>query len=293
MRVAHKRVTIAAIALAATLALGAGAVAVAKSNVLHSANSIVQLSASSAGPALPDTHAPLNVAVDEPGDLRGTIDGDRVRYAFDPDRDTYIGLAVWAHGRGGDVNARMDEGWFDPIIDAGWVIASGDFRLDAWGNPAALTSLRATVDIGKERFTPPTLMLVGGSMGALTTLNAMRLGYVDANCWYGTMPAVNLTAVSATLPGAPHDIVDAYGGDPSIDFDPSKGTRELPAIPYHVLASPDDTQVVRADNGDMLAGLLPEGATLTEKAATGEHGDNSHFDPADLAQFAATCAGTR
>jgi hypothetical protein len=226
--------------------------------------------------------------LEEEGDVRGSLNGQNVRLMFDPNVP-HIGTAIWAHGQGGNADARMTSSWFRVLTEVGWVIASSDMHGNNWGNESAVQSL-VDLDAWAQSLAPTEqTMMIAASMGSMATLNALRFGAVEAQCWYGTMPAIDTDAIRSTLPTADAQIQAAYGG---IVPDPYKVQLNSPPLPdgtsYHVRYSNADTLVPPSQHAEVLLSLLGERATSSE--ATGEHGDETHFDPFVLADFASSCA---
>lgn len=224
---------------------------------------------------------------DTVGDLRGTLNGQRVRLLWNPEAET-VGIAIWSHGQDGDVDSRVDTPWFRNIIEDGWAVASSDLHGRNWGSAAAIQDLADLHAWSQQRIPADRTMFVAGSMGGLSTLNAMRLGAVPAHCWYGTMPVVDIDAAAVTVPSAKAQIPAAHGvGGVPDELRIPLNVPPLPEALYHARSSPEDTIVPQAQNTAVLAQLL--GDRLTQSAAVGEHGDVSHFDAADLAAFADRC----
>lgn len=233
--------------------------------------SVAALSACGAGPNMD-------------GDLTITdqVNGQNVRVDLPKGGEPAEALAIWFHGQNGDVNSRMNEDWLNALRDAGWAVAAGDLAGNAWGNSEATAAARDLQAWAEESSGATTRLLVAGSMGGITSLNALDAGAVDASCWYGIMPVVDPGAVEK-VSNSREQIAAAWG-----DESPGIPTG-LPAIRYRVLASPDDELVPKPDNADIIADIVPEGTEVAEVTVSGPHGDPSHFDPADLASFASTC----
>ncbi|MCZ1070823.1 hypothetical protein [Rhodococcus sp. A5(2022)] len=217
--------------------------------------------------------------------IRGQIDGQNVRVDL-PTAGTLQGLAVWFHGQSGTVDTRMNEDWLNALRAQGWAVASGDLGGDAWGNQDAITAASALTEWATDQAGVPVRLLVAGSMGALTSLNALTHGAIAADCWYGTMPVLDQSTVG-NVPESSDQLRKAFGGSIPGEFTPAESS--LPPLRYRVLASPEDTWVPKTSNADLLADLVPETANVTTLEVSGEHGDPSHFDADDLAAFAGEC----
>lgn len=231
--------------------------------------------------------APANADGDRT--ITDTVGGQAVRIDL-PTGDP-VAVALWFHGQGGDVETRMNEDWLNSLRADGWAVASSDLHGNAWGNPASVADAAALAQWAEDQADVEVRLLVAGSMGGLTSLNALIDGKVSAACWYGTMPVADLDAIGQ-VPDAAVQVREAYEGA-SPDFsNPATGLADLPAVTrYHVVASPQDTWVPAREHADVLvAALQAVGAEVTRTDASGEHGDPSHFDPADLSAFADSCA---
>jgi hypothetical protein len=220
---------------------------------------------------------------DSPLTMRSVLDSQKVRLDM-PFEAEPLGTAVWFHGQGGDADFRMDEDWLNTLRENGWAVASGDMRINGWGNAASVSDAAALVDWAEGEAGAEATLYVAGSMGALTSLHLMA-GGVAPQCWYGIMPVIDLDSVEA-VPNSAEQIAEAWGSTKS---DVAWVTDLPESTAYRVLASPDDTWVPESENAAVLAEALPE---MSLKAVAGEHGDASHFDAADLAAFAAGCYST-
>lgn len=217
------------------------------------------------------------------------LDGQTVRIDM-PLTGEPQAVAIWFHGQGGDANFRMNEPWLNAIRERGWAVASADLGGNHWGAPGTVERVDALNKWIAAQTDAPIRLHIAGSMGALASLNAMSSG-TSVECWYGTMPVVDLERV-ASVPDASEQITEAHGGEPSASSNPARGLDRLPAdTRYRVLYSESDTWVPAEDHAiPMLEALESVGATVGALEVTGEHGDPSHFDADDLANFAASCS---
>lgn len=169
--------------------------------------------------------------------------------------------------------------------DNGWAVASADFHGSQWGNRVAVKdTARLVLWATQTTGITPTLW-IAGSMGAATSLNTLLHSEVPKpRCWYGTQPVVDLATVG-NVAGSSVEIGRAYTGEVPPKWNPALNIAALPPITYRVLASPQDTRVPAALNGDRLTAL----PATTYQAVSGEHGDPSHFNSTDLLTFAQGC----
>lgn len=200
------------------------------------------------------------------------------------------GLVLWFHGQGGDRDNRMHTPWLDALRERGWAVASSDLHGNSWGDTDSVNDARQIYQWAAAKTGATHVLLVAGSMGGLSSLNALRGGAVNATCWYGTMPALNLPVLDRQ-PQFRSEIDSAYRGSDLAANSPALapgGT--FPRIRYRVLASPQDQLVDKSTNADLLVQhLRSAGLSVTTKATRGLHGDPSHFDERDLTAFAAGC----
>jgi hypothetical protein len=222
--------------------------------------------------------------------VTGELGGQRVRLD-EPLTRRLAGVAVYFHGRGGSVNSKMGEPWLNSIRVKGWAVASGDLHGDAWGDPAAVRDATALVSWAEATTGGEARLLIGVSMGGSVSLNALLDGAVEARCWFGSEPVVDLDAVRA-VPHADAEIAALYGGRPPASSNPADRLDQLPLdTRYRVVASGADHLVPPTAHADrLIAALRVRGGDVSSVAATGGHSDASHFRPEDLRAFAEGCS---
>lgn len=225
-------------------------------------------------------------------DVRSELDGQSVRLSMPGSGIEPKGLVMWFHGQGGDVDIRMDDPFLDTLRRDGWVVASSDFHDEAWGNPASTRDVQLLADWAREETGLEPTVFVAGSMGGAVSLNAMRLGEVQPDCWYGVRPAIALDDME-NVPGARRFIGEAFGGKPPDELDPVQNLDELPTdVRYRVIASRDDKEVLFDENTEPLVEKLVGGdAEVSLESVSGGHQDESHFNGRDLRSFANSCLG--
>lgn len=195
-------------------------------------------------------------------------------------------VAVWFHGQGGTADTRMNEDWLNSLRSRGWAVASSDFHGNAWGTPATVRDTENLTAWARETAGAEVRLFVAGSMGGLASLNALTHGQTVA-CWYGTMPVVDHGAVR-NVPKAQEQIRAAWGSGISAAYIPAQNLDKLPQqAKYRIVTSPQDTWVPATANAALLD--AEERLDVSALTVTGEHGDPSHFNPADLAVFADGC----
>jgi hypothetical protein len=221
--------------------------------------------------------------------VNGTLGGQRVRLDF-PLTQELVGVAVYFHGAGAGADSKMGEPWLNAIRAMGWAVASGDLHGDAWGSPAAVADSEALVSWSEARTGADVKLLIGASMGGVASLNALLDGAVEAPCWFGPQPVVDLNAVGV-VPNADGQIALLYGGPPPASSNPVDRLDRLPlATRYRVITSVADTWVPPVAHADrLIAALQARGGDISSVAANGDHLDTSHFRPEDLVAFAEGC----
>jgi hypothetical protein len=221
--------------------------------------------------------------------LRQVVGDQRMRLDL-PTTDTVRGVALYFHGQFSSVDDWMDDPYLDILGADGWAVASADLHLDNWGSPASVDDAVTLADWATAETGATLTLLVAGSMGGLTSLNALIDGALEARCWFGTMPVVDLNAVSR-VPHADTQVHEVYGGTPPASSNPASRLDHLPTtVRYFVVHSPEDTWVPSAAHADrLIAALRQSGAELSVLPAIGEHGHESQVRPLDLRNFAATC----
>jgi len=141
--------------------------------------------------------------------VRTEIEGQRLRLDLPTSGDVEH-VAIWFHGQGADENARMNEPWLNALRADGWAVASSQFHTSSWGSGASVDdTISLTEWMRTETGVTPTLW-IAGSMGGAVSLNTMIHTDVEPECWYGTMPVVDLDSVSE-VPGATDEITAVWG----------------------------------------------------------------------------------
>ena len=222
--------------------------------------------------------------------LLDTLDGQDVRLDIPATSDPK-GLAIYFHGQNGGAENRMDEPWLQALGRSGWAIASSDFHTASWGSEASTQDTVNLIEWAERLSGEPVRIFVSGSMGATVSLNAMIHGVEAPACWYGVKPAVDPTKMGA-VPGATGIIKKVYGGPIPPDRIPVRNTDKLSVdTRYRMVASPNDEWVRYDENAGRLSGEIESrGGDVSVLQVVGGHDDESHFDVADLVEFASGCS---
>ncbi|WP_455133508.1 hypothetical protein [Microbacterium aurum] len=223
------------------------------------------------------------------GTVRTTLGEQRAR--LDMPTVPLVGLAVFFHGAGGDVDSRLDDAWLRSLVDAGWAVTSSDFHGNAWGAPSTSADLAALLEWTATQTDLSPTLLVADSMGALTSLNALARSTSFVPCWYGVEPVIDLRTV-AGVSGSTAEIATAYGGTPTSADNPAENIDELASegTSFRIISATADTLIPNADNAAALSdGLTAAGAEVGYRAIDADHGDPALFDADDLGAFAEGC----
>lgn len=210
---------------------------------------------------------------------------------------TPIKLIVYHSGSGEDYQAVITDSLKSAVINAlfaaGYYIAGVSVG-DNWGNQDAIDTyndLHSQIDVD---YAIDRTGFLSQSMGGLSGLLCLAGGTINANAWYGIYPVCDLRNIYdlGAFAGA---IRTAYGIEPggsdynalTAGHDPIlKSASEFPLIRYRFTASSSDTSVPKVDNSDDFSALIASrGIEETVVAASGNHGDPSHFNAADVVAF--------
>ena len=224
--------------------------------------------------------------------VRSSLNGEAARLTLPTGAGKPKGLVIWFHGQGGNVNDRIDGPFLSALSRDGFAVASSDFHLQSWGNEASTDDTIRLIKWAEGQVDVPVSLWVSGSMGGAISLNALNHGAAAPACWYGVKPAISLNHMEAVPTGTRY-ISLAFDGTVPDDRNPVQNFDSLPSdVRYRVVASPGDHWVPIDQNGGALVSSLDKrGVEVSYLAATGEHEDPSHWNAADLVDFADSCVG--
>jgi hypothetical protein len=197
-------------------------------------------------------------------------------------------LVIYHHGRGEVARAIKDKpkGGIAPLLlTHGYTITACDAAGNNWGNQAGLDEYdKLTRDLAGNF---DCLLILAQSMGGISGL----LSAIDGRTpklagWYGIAPAVNLAACNSMADLRPSIVAAGAHRDPLL-IEASR----YPVIRYRAAVSYGDPLVQRAENWDRLGLHLPGKPEASTLDATGDHGDSSHFNAADVLAFYERCDG--
>lgn len=215
---------------------------------------------------------------------------------------TAQGLVIYHFGMGETSTAPMTDTRKTALIEAvraaGYIVASTSDHGDNCGNSAALADyielLNYCMDVWKVKRVIHLSQSMGGLSGLLTVSNRA----LPVRGWAGIYPVCNLqnfhdnvtfTAAVRTAYGIAGDDSDyaakTAGHDPVL----LNGSK-FGGLRIRFYASPDDVVVPKVNNTDVMKALVA-GTTLESDVVvcSGDHGDASHFQSADLISFLDRC----
>jgi hypothetical protein len=203
-------------------------------------------------------------------------------------------IAVYMHGHSGRstdlVQWPRETSLRAALVGAGYVVLASDYApADHWGVAAVRTQTAALVShyaqkLGLRDRRP---YLVAQSMGGLGALGILRHGPLQPHAVALIYPVCSLAAMYAGGRGVyAASIAEAAGlEDPSEYAVRTRGNDPLDRpdfgdVPMLAWASYQDTLVPRRDHVDRL-----RARRLVIRDCVGDHGDPSHFRPAELVEF--------
>lgn len=216
------------------------------------------------------------------------------------------GVILFAHGMGENQQALLGSDkatCVAALLDAGYILAGTDAHGANWGSQAAVDDYAALDKYMRANYNVSNVAIWSQSMGGHAGLLAIAQNKVKGVVgWLGTYPSCNLAVVYAL--GTYASNIDAafgitgtgsatyanrtYGSDPVL----------LPAVafkhvPMRFYASSGDGVIPKSSGSDLMSALVA-GSTResTVVACSGNHGDPSHFQPADYVSFFARCFAT-
>lgn len=228
--------------------------------------------------------SPIPTGLSSAKQVTDKINGQNVSLLIAPKPNGQLVIA--AHGHGGNVtewsSGKQQTGILGALIDAGYSVASSDAHGDAWGNPQSVADykdLRAWA-LTKGNF--KSTVVLGQSMGGLAALQLLTQ-VPDATTFVGIFPVCNLSTVVARFPDVAKAWPQGSAGQLSpVDLSGTSGKRLI------FFSSPDDTVVPKATNTDACAAAAKAAsADVSVVQASGDHGDQSAFQPAAVVKFLA------
>lgn len=206
-------------------------------------------------------------------------------------------LLIYHSGSGETQTALLTDGLkattTTALLDAGYICCGIYAGESNWGNQAACDSYPDLYNTVNALYNLSYTLFLSQSMGGYTGLLSIAQNQVPKIiAWAGIYPAVNLAAVYAdgiftsAINGAYSCNAETYaaktaGHDPCLMLGSA-----FRRVPMRFYASEADAVIVKDDNTDVFQPIISPFCTeSTVVLCTGNHGDRSHFQPADLVAF--------
>lgn len=186
---------------------------------------------------------------------------------------------------------------------AGYLVATATAGDRAWGNPASVASyVQSLYEYVSWNYNVSRTVLWAASMGGLAALSAASRGMDKVKGLALHYPVCSLANIYADNASYVSEINTAYGinnlGGASTSYagktvgaDPYlRPTASYAGLRFRFYASAGDTSVLKARHADLMhAKVSPVAAESNVVATSGDHGDASNWDWADLSAFLARC----
>lgn len=208
-----------------------------------------------------------------------------------------VKVVLYNHGWANDasqINSSVLVPTRDALLDRGWIVAAPNAHGNAWASQPAVDDSVRLAAYCAALWNVTDMLLLGGSMGGLTTLLLYGLNAIPkARACAAIDPAANLAWMAQNSQFAT-EIQTLYGASSAADA-PGKvlghDPCQLPAGSYggkrlRLYASPTDTVVPQASNTDSFAArFAAEPVEITTVAVTGGHFTADHFRASDIVAF--------
>jgi alpha-beta hydrolase superfamily lysophospholipase len=198
-------------------------------------------------------------------------------------------LVVYFHGAGETARAPIQTPALktitDPLLAAGYTIASSDAGGVAWGNPESVDDYLALIQSVKKDYSLHELYFIAGSMGGVPSLEVMNRTS-DVKAWAGIFPVCDVSTLKTNV-AIQQQLHLAYPkGVPLSRLSPIPIDGNVPMLFW---ASPGDRTVPAATNAAACAArVVKAGGDARVITTQGDHGDPSNYDPATLLAFFAS-----
>lgn len=222
-----------------------------------------------------------------------TVSGQacRIAYLSDTNITEPKTLALYFHGSSETQDTPftgLGKNITDKLISEGYIVAASFAGGNAWGNQDSQDDYYDLYAYINGLYNINKVVFIGQSMGGLTSLNLLASNRItECYAWYGVYPVTNLNEAYFNE-GFASAIETAYGfvgsgnyAAATAGFDPQIATTSLFAEKtYDMTSSPDDTLIFKTTNSDLFKTKINSVAFRANVfAATGAHGDASHFLP--------------
>ncbi len=218
---------------------------------------------------------------------------------------TPTGVIIYTHGTGEDQDAlltdALKEDCVDALLDAGYILAGANDG--GWGTDASISVYAGLDKWVRENYNVSNVAVWSQSMGGVSGLLSLARDRIKGVVgWLGTYPICSLAAANAGTNGSNFstDIASAYSiSGTGISTYANKTYGHDPAllsalafrnVPMRFYASASDAVVGDVENSIAMAALVASSAReSTVVTCTGDHGNASHFVPAEYVAFFQRC----
>lgn len=211
-------------------------------------------------------------------------------------------LVMYHHGISETQTALLTDalkaGVVSALLAGGYLLVGSNAHGDNWGNDDSLADYSTLFTTLAVRYNISRVIHFSQSMGGESGLLSLSAGVGAAKCkgWIGIYPTCDLAWCYAQ-PGFTASVDTAFGinGTPyavaTSGHDPVLLTdTNFNSYRMRFYASAGDTSVLKVNNSDAMAALVTGHATEHDVVVcTGDHGDPSHFQPADFVAFCDRC----
>lgn len=211
-------------------------------------------------------------------------------------------LIIYHHGVGEDERAllkdRLKGECVKALLKAGYILAGSNAHGNNWGCREALDSYVELYRYLISHYRIERTSFWSQSMGGMSGLLALRDKRIpNVIGWLGTYPVTNLKSsygmkrFAEQIQASFHFSESSEFGERTTGFDPVQLSPESFKVQrVRIYASTQDTVVPKVDHTDVLARILAKGRREFEVVTCrGEHGDPSHFNPAEYVAFFDRC----
>lgn len=218
---------------------------------------------------------------------------------------TPTGVIIYTHGTGEDAEGLVTDALkadcVAALLDAGYILAGANDG--GWGTDTSISVYAGLDKWVRENYNVSNVCIWSQSMGGISGLLSLARDRIKGVVgWLGTYPICSLAAANAGTNGSNFstDIASAYGiSGTGISTYANKCYGHDPAllsalafrnVPMRFYASAADSVVGDVENSIAMAALVAtscrESAVVT---CTGDHGNASHFVPAEYVAFFQRC----
>jgi hypothetical protein len=198
----------------------------------------------------------------------------------------YDKLLIYTHGAGENIQKiqadTQKRAIFEVLKTEGYIIAYSDAHGNNWGNQASLDDYNQLYRYIASKYRFKSVTMLSQSMGGIDGLELVSERTIPVQCWAGIYPATNLAGIYDQ--NLIKQIAAAYANKDSEKYNPINLSNYN--IPMKIYASTGDTVVPTRTNTELFSKAHPH---VQWVHTTGDHGDDTNFQPADIANFYQQC----